>query len=61
MKYRIQRDGLSMTITADSLAEAELDFEARRAQKIRTTQQIQADAMTPAALEVKRNTKGIKG
>lgn len=61
MKYRIQRDGLSMTITADSRAEAELDFMARLAQKVRTTQQIQQDAMTPEALEVKRQTKGIQG
>lgn len=61
MKYRIQRDGLSMTITAHSREEAEADFEARLAQKIRTTAQIQAEAMTPAALETKRTTKGIKG
>jgi len=61
MKYPIQRDGLSMTITANSREEAELDFAARQAQKVRTTEQIQAEAMTPAALAVKRQTKGIKG
>lgn len=59
MKYRIQRDGLSMNITASSREEAELDFEARLAQKVRTTAQIQAEAMTPEALAVKRNTKGV--
>ncbi len=79
-KFYIQRDGLSMTITASSRDEAELDFAARAAQKVestsprpsphaahaergipvRTTKQIQAEAMTPDALAVKRNTRGIK-
>ncbi len=35
MKYRIQREGLSMTITASSREEAELDFAARLAQKVK--------------------------
>jgi hypothetical protein len=76
MKYRIQRDGLSMTITASSREEAELDFCARLAQKVewlkgeevksprlpvRTTREIQAEAMKPSALAVKRQTKGIRG
>jgi len=63
MKYRIQRDGLSMTITAHNREEAELDFAARLAQRngaVRTTKEIAATAMTPAALAVKRNTRGIK-
>jgi len=34
MKYRIQREGLSMTITASSREEAEGDFEARLKQKV---------------------------
>ena len=34
MKYRIQREGLSMTITAQSREEAEGDFCARLAQKV---------------------------
>ncbi len=29
--------------------------------QVRTTQDIQAEAMTPAALQVKRSTQGIKG
>lgn len=52
-----------MTITAGSREEAELDFAARLAQResvVRTTQEIAATAMTPAALAVKRNTRGIK-
>ncbi len=35
MKYRIQREGLSMTITAQSREEAEGDFCARLAQKVK--------------------------
>jgi hypothetical protein len=63
MKYRIEREGLSMTITAQSRAEAEGDFAGRLAQRngeVRTTEDIAASAMTPAALAVKRSTKGIK-
>lgn len=66
---------LSMCINAKSYEEATEDFAARWAQKcealgyvdeqpegtgVRTTRQIQAEAMTPEALAVKRNTKGIK-
>lgn len=65
---------LSVSIPADSWEEAREDFRARWAQKcealdyideqpenegMRTTAQIQAEAMTPAALAVKRNTKGV--
>lgn len=48
-----------MNITANSRDEAEADFAARQAQKVRTTREIQAEAMTPEALAVKRNTKGV--
>ena len=65
---------LSMCITADSRDEAQADFDARWQQKverlkgeevkapvlpIRTTAQIQAEAMTPEGFAVKRNTKGV--
>lgn len=67
---------LSMCITARTREEAGEDFVARWQQKVeglksaevkaptlpvRTTKDIQAEAMTPAALHTKRNTKGIKG
>lgn len=65
---------LAMCITANSRDEAQADFEARWQQKVeglkgeelksprlpvRTTAQIQAEAMTAEALAVKRNTKGV--
>lgn len=65
---------LSMCITAGSREEAQADFEARWSQKVeglkgeevksprlpvRTTREIQAEAMTPFALAVKRNTRGV--
>ena len=53
MKYRIQREGLSMTITAHSREEAEEDFCARLAQKVK--------GMKGEELKRKRQTKGIKG
>ena len=62
MKHHIQRDGLSMHITADSREEAAACFAERLEQKRserRSTQQIQAEAMTPEALAVKRTTAGI--
>lgn len=57
------RDRLSMVIEAHNREEAQADFEARWQQKasVRTTAQIQAEAMTPEALRVKRNTRGMKG
>lgn len=65
---------LSMCITANSREEAQADFDVRWQQKVdglkgeevkapvlpmRTTREIQAEAMTPAALAVKRNTRGV--
>lgn len=65
---------LSMCITANSYEEATADFEARWRRKVgnaehgsrsaerlpvRTTAEIQAEAMTPEALAVKRNTRGV--
>lgn len=67
---------LSVSIPANSYEQAWADFKARWAQKCeamdyvdeqpenvgyRTTAEIQAEAMTPQALAVKRNTRGIKG
>lgn len=65
---------LSMCIDAGSAEEANEIFEERWRQKqgetgahgagdrlqVRTTKQIQAEAMTPHALAVKRNTRGIR-
>lgn len=53
MKYRIQRDGLTMNITASSREEAELDFEARLEQKVK--------GLKGEGLKRKRQTKGIRG
>lgn len=65
---------LSMCIDAGSAEEANEIFEERWRQKVgearggdagtrgmpvRTTKEIQAEAMTPAALAVKRNTRGV--
>lgn len=63
---------LSVSIDARSAEEADEIFEDRWRQKtgtvqgasdrlqVRTTKEIQAEAMTPAALAVKRNTRGMK-
>ncbi len=70
-RYEFNRDHrasggprLSIVISSEPTRElaAEL-FEERWQQKVaehETTKQIQATAMTPAALAVKRNTRGIK-
>lgn len=65
---------LSVSIPASCFEDAREDFRARWAQKcealdyiddkpenegVRTTKEIQAEAMTPEALAVKRNTRGI--
>lgn len=67
---------LSMCIEAKDFDEASGDFRLRWEQKcaalgyedeqpenvgFRTTREIQASAMTPEALAIKRTTKGIKG
>lgn len=67
---------LSMCIDAGSAEEANEIFEERWRQKqsaelgtrnaelrlpVRSTKEIQAEAMTPHALAVKRSTKGIRG
>jgi hypothetical protein len=62
---------LSLVVTARTYEEASADFEARWEQKVnagqgagdrlkvRSTAEIQAEAMTPQALAVKRNARGV--
>ena len=54
MKYRIQRDGLSMTITARSREEAVGDFEARLEQKRQELRVVELRGRKPA-------TRGRRG